>query len=135
MRFVDSNVFVYHLADDSAFGGRAGEILSAIEEGETAATSTLVVAQVCGYLRWKRLEDAIPTFIDLLRSLPSLTKEDTTFLDVNLAYALQGATKLQWRMWDDLVIASQMRRLGIEEIYSNDQDFDAIRGIKRIFWY
>lgn len=133
MRFVDSNVFVYHLADDPVYGERAGEILSRIEAGEATATSTLVIAQVCSYLKWKKLEVAISTFIDLLRSLPSLDKEDTTFLDVASAYALQEKTKLKWKMWDDLVIASQMRRLGIEEIYSNDKDFDSIYRVKRVF--
>ena len=133
MRFVDSNIFVYHLADDSFYGKRAGDILSTIEKGEKAATSTLVIAQVCAYLKWKKLERAIPMFIDLLRSLPSLSKEDTTFLDVVSAYALQEETKTEWRMWDDLIIASQMKRLGIKEIYSNDRDFDAICWAKRVF--
>ncbi len=133
MRFVDSNIFVYHLADDPTHGRRAEEILMSIEKGEKVAASTLVVAQVCGYLKWKKLERAIPTFIDLLRSLPSMIKEDTTFFDVVSAYALQEETKLPWRMWDDLIVASQMKRLGINEVYSNDKDFDAIRGIKRVF--
>ncbi len=133
MRFVDSNIFVYHLADDHLYGKKAGDILSTIEKGEEAATSTLVIAQVCAYLKWKKLERAVPIFIDLLRSLPSLSKEDTTFLDVVSAYALQEETKTGWRMWDDLIIASQMNRLGIKEIYSNDRDFDAIRWVKRVF--
>ncbi|MBI5253178.1 MAG: type II toxin-antitoxin system VapC family toxin [Euryarchaeota archaeon] len=133
MRFVDSNIFVYHLADDPFYGKRAGDILSTIEKGEKAATSTLVIAQVCAYLKWKKLERAIPMFIDLLRSLPSLSKEDTTFLDVVSAYALQEETKAGWQMWDDLIIASQMSRLGIKEIYSNDRDFDTIRWVKRVF--
>ena len=40
---------------------------------------------------------------------------------------------LKWRFWDDLVIAAQMSRMGIREIYSNDKDFDKIPGVKRIF--
>ena len=35
--------------------------------------------------------------------------------------------------WDDLVIAAQMKRLKVPEIYSNDTDFDTIPGVKRIF--
>jgi predicted nucleic acid-binding protein len=133
MRFVDSNVFVYHLADDPVYGERAVEILASIEKGEEAATSTLVIAQVCGYLKWKKMEHVIPTFITLLRSLPSLSKEDTTFLDITSACTLQEETKTSWRMWDDLVIVSQMKRLGIREIYSNDKDFDVFPWVKRIF--
>jgi predicted nucleic acid-binding protein len=33
-------------------------------------------------------------------------------------------------MWDDILIAAQMERIGINEIYSN---FDKIPQIKRIF--
>ena len=36
-------------------------------------------------------------------------------------------------MWEDIVIASQMKRLDITEIYSNDEDFDKNPWIKRIF--
>ena len=36
-------------------------------------------------------------------------------------------------MWDDLVLAAQMDRLGVTEIYSNDADFDKLRGLKRVF--
>lgn len=133
MRFVDSNVFVYHLAGDPNYGGRAEEILSSIEEGEKAATSTLVLTQVCSYLKWKKAFDSIPPFLDLLRSLATLEKHDTKFEDFTFARKLKGEEELQWRLWDDLVIASQMDRLEIHEIYSNDSDFDSIPWIHRIF--
>lgn len=132
MRFVDANVFVYHLADDPTHGKRAEEILTRIEKGESAATSTLVISQVCSYLKWKKREDAIPVFVNMLRSLPALLKEDTTFVDITSALALVEEKNTSWKQWDDLVILSQMRRLGIAEIYSNDIDFDAL-GVKRIF--
>ena len=35
-------------------------------------------------------------------------------------------------MRDDLVIAAQMKRLGISEVYSNG-DFDMIHGVQRLF--
>lgn len=133
MRFIDSNVFIYHLAGDPSYGKRAEEILLSIEGDEKAVTSTLVISQVCAYLKWKKVPDSIPIFIDLLRSLPMLEKHDTTFEDLTAAYALKGKTKLSWNHWDDLVIASQMARMGIEEIYSNDQDFDKIPHVRRIF--
>jgi len=133
MRFVDSNIFVYHLAGDTLHKKKSEGILTRIENGEPAFTSTLVVAQVCSYLRWKRAWHSIPPFIDFLRSLPGLGKCDTTFEDFSTARVLMEETGLHWRCWDDLVIAAQMKRLGIEEIYSNDVDFDQIPGIRRIF--
>ena len=131
-RFVDSNVFVYHLADDPAYGGRARSILKAIQEGEEAVTSSLAISQVCGYMKWKKKADRIPAFLSLLRSMPSMSKADTTFSDFVRAQEKIG-DKGDWKAWDDYVIAAQMERWGTKEVYSNDSDFDAIEGVRRIF--
>lgn len=133
MRFVDSNVFVYVLAGDPRYGDIARNILKRIEDGEEAVTSTLVVTQVCSYLRWKKRYDVIPIFLRLLKSLVGLEKIETGFEDFDYAMKLISRYKLDWGMWDDAVIAAQMLRNNISEIYSNDLDFDRIPGIKRIF--
>lgn len=133
MRFIDSNVFVYHMAGDPEYGDIASEIMGRVEKGEEAATSTLVISQVCGYLKWRGRDDVIPSFLGFLRSLPNLSKIDTVFIDFVEARELCLRYRLSWRSWDDLVIAAQMNRMGIREIYSNDKDFDKIPGIKRIF--
>lgn len=133
MRFIDSNVFVYHLAGDPQYGKRATGILESVENGEETVTSTLAIAQVCGYLRWKKREKAIPVFLGLVRGLTSLRKIETQFIDFAEATDLQRESRLPWKEWDDLVIAAQMKRLGVSEIYSRDSDFDAIPQIKRIF--
>ena len=132
MRFVDANVFIYHLASDPKFGKTAEEILRRIEDEEQAATSTLVISQVASYLKWKKKASVIPNFMDFLQSLPNLTKMETSFMD------FVESRKIEQRAngtaaWDDLVIASQMRRNKLDEIYSNDSDFDDIPGIRRLF--
>ncbi len=131
MRFVDANIFIYHLASDPKYGKVAKGILTRIQNGEEAAlTSTIVVSQVSSYLKWKKKTSTIPIFLDFLLSLPNMTKAETTFADyVNLT----TSTEIRANNWDDLVIASQMGRHGIDEIYSNDSDFDSIPGIKRVF--
>jgi len=121
------------MAEDPEYGDIASEIIKRIEGGEEAATSTLVISQVCGYLKWRRRDDVIPSFLGFLRSLPNLSKIDTVFIDFVEARELCLKHRLNWRFWDDLVIAAQMNRMGIREIYSNDKDFDKIPGIKRIF--
>lgn len=132
-RFVDSNVFVYHLAADLNYGKKARNILEKIETGEKTVTSTLIVTQVCSYLKWKRKQNAIPTFLSLLKSLTSLQKIETQILDFEEARRIQSTLKLPWSMWDDIVIISQMKRLNTKEIYTNDKDFDKIPWIKRTF--
>lgn len=133
MRFVDSNVFVYHLAADPTYGQKARNLLEKIGAGEKSATSTLVITQVCSYLKWKRRQSAIPLFLSLLKTLTSLQKIETRMLDFEEARNIQTELSLPWSMWDDIVIAAQMRRLDIKEIYSNDNDFDKFPWIKRVF--
>jgi predicted nucleic acid-binding protein len=133
LRFLDSNVFVYHMASDARYGDKAEKILTRIESGEEALTSTLVIVQVCWYLKCEGSVAKIPLFLALLQSLPSLTKDETSFEDFTAAVSLAESHGMPWKMWDDLVIAAQMKRLGLREIYSNDADFDRIPGIHRVF--
>jgi len=131
--FVDSNIFVYHLAADQVYGERAKKIIERIEGGEESFTSTLVIAQVCSYLKWKKQENVIPLFLSFLKGLVSLQKVETSILDFEEARNIQQQYNLSWTMWDDILIVAQMKRIGINEIYSNDKDFDRIPQIKRIF--
>ena len=133
MRFVDANIFVYHMAEDPRYGNIATSILRRIEKGEKASISTLVISQVCSYLKWRKRPEVIPNFLSFLRSLPNLAKVDTTFMDFVQAQEFGTKNNLDWKLWDDLVITMQMKRLKIDEIYSNDKDFDIIPGVKRIF--
>jgi predicted nucleic acid-binding protein len=130
---VDSNIFVYHLAADQVYGERAKKIIERIEGGEESFTSTLVIAQVCSYLKWKKQENVIPLFLSFLKGLVSLQKVETSILDFEEARNIQRRYNLSWTMWDDILIVAQMKRIGINEIYSNDKDFDRIPQIKRIF--
>lgn len=133
MRFIDSNVFVYHLAADPTYGQTAKNLLEKIEAGEKSVTSTLVITQVCSYLKWKGRQNVIPLFLSLLKRLTSLQKVETHMLDFEEARSIQLELSLSWSMWDDIVIAAQMKRLNLKEIYSNDNDFDKIPWVKRIF--
>ena len=121
------------MAQDPKYSETAAEIIKRIEEGEEASTSTLVIAQVCGYLKWKRRPDVIPRFLSLLLSFPNVNKIETTFSDFVQARELIAKQNIECKLWDDLVIASQMKRLNIKEIYSNDEDFNIIPNVKRIF--
>lgn len=93
----------------------------------------MVVAQVCSYLKWKGRPEVIPKFLSFLLSLPNVDKVETTFTDFVQARELSMKQNINWELWDDLVIASQMKRLTIKEIYSNDEDFDIIPDVRRIF--
>ncbi|MEM2122561.1 MAG: hypothetical protein QXE79_02880 [Candidatus Bathyarchaeia archaeon] len=61
-----------------------------------------------------------------------MDKVEMHMLDFGKAKSIQLELGLPWSMWDDVVIAAQMRRLNIKELYSNDKDFE-IPWIKRTF--
>lgn|GEM_PF-6390875 len=48
-----------------------------------------------------------------------------------LSYARREGISL--KMWDDLIIAAQMKREGIRIVVSNDRDFDRIDWVTRVF--
>lgn len=132
-RFVDSNLFVYVMMQDPSFAAKSLRILTGFEEGgETGWTSTLVLSQVFSHLKKRGKHLVIDKFYGYLESSPIVVSE-TSRDDITLARDIKNEQALPWSMWDDLVIAAQMRRAKISEIYSNDADFDRIRGLKRIF--
>lgn len=133
-RFIDANVFVYLLSADPRYSEKALEILEAAEKGlYEAYTSTLAVSQVLAHLERRRRGRALGLFLSYLEDSPVAVVE-TTWHDFLEARRLAEENKLLLHsMWDDLVIAAQMKRLGVEEIYSNDRDFDRVPGIRRLF--
>jgi len=88
MRFIDSNIFIYHLAGDERYGETASKIIGRISNGEEVAASTLILSQVIAYLRWKKKTYVIPRFIDYLRSSPTIHKLKTNFTDYVTAQKL-----------------------------------------------
>ncbi|MEM2881689.1 MAG: hypothetical protein QXL35_00345 [Candidatus Bathyarchaeia archaeon] len=73
--------------------------------------------------------DVVPSFLAFLPPLPDLLKADTTFIDLVRAQEIRVEYNLDWRIWDDLVIAARIEWLGIDEIYSNDEGFDPKEGV------
>jgi len=119
--------------NDPTFAARALKILSGIEEGkETGWTSTLALAQVFSHLKTRGRYDVVDRFYDYLEGSP-IGVTETTLDDLAEARKIREEQGQSWSAWDDLVLAAQMKRLGVDEIYSNDADFDRMKGTKRIF--
>jgi len=132
-RFIDSNIFIYVLLKDPRYGKTALQILERIERGEERGlTSTLTLTQVYAHLIRRKKGKVIAKVYEYLDEAP-IDVIDTKYDDFKKAFELRKEKNLPWEMWDDLVIASQMMRAKVEEIYSNDEDFDKIPGVKRIF--
>jgi len=132
-RFVDSNIFIYILLKDPRYGTACLRMLERIEKGEDeGVTSTLVVSQVIAHLARRGKDEAIKLFIDYIQEA-GIAVMETTFLDFVEAVAEMNRLNLSCSMWDDLVLACQMRRGKVQEIYTNDRDFEKIGWVKPIF--
>ena len=55
----------------------------------------------------------------------------TRFSRISCYICVRERAGLSWQHWDDLVIAAQMERLDIKEIYPNDKDFEKILGLRK----
>lgn len=131
MRFVDTNVFIYHLAQDPAHSPTSTQIVRRIKAGEAAVTSTFVVSESCAFLARAQAGGDLQPLMGLLSDLTAtgnLNVVETTLDDFSSA-----ALAAPIRLWGDFVIRKQMQRLGLKEIYSADQDFDRMPGIVRVF--
>lgn len=118
MRFVDTNVFVYCITDHPRFGETSTRILKRIEKGEKAATSTLVLCEVSWVLEAMGNQNAIKSCLEQIMSYQDLRIEVFDSDDL-----LVGANNMALFGLDfnDGVNLSIMTRLGISEVYSNDQ--------------
>lgn len=132
VRFVDSNVFVYHIDRNPVFGEASHKILKRVEEGEEAVTSTLVLEEVFIHVEQEYSPQNIPSALHSILSYLSLRIVPYVVEDMLRAIEILEDTEFTVD-WDDAVIAAVMERLEIGEIYSNDHHFDKIPSVKRVF--
>jgi len=132
VRFVDSNVFVYHIDRNPVFGETSRKILKRVEEGEEAVTSTLVLEEVSIHVEQEYSPRNIPSALHSILSYLSL--RIVPYFVEDMLRAIEILEDAEFTVdWDDAVIAAVMERLEIDEIYSNDHHFDKIPSVKRVF--
>lgn len=132
MRFVDSNVFIYVITKDPKFHQTAKKILSRVEVGEEAVTSTVVLEEVFAFLEGRKASNRIPEVLRAIRSYVGLRIIPYNMTD--MVDAVDLMRRLEFRVdWDDALVASIMKRYGVSEIYSNDSHFDLMPKVRRIF--
>jgi predicted nucleic acid-binding protein len=117
-RFIDANVFIYSITAHPRFGKIANSILERIQEGEAALTSTLVLCEVAWVLEAMGRQGDIKPTLEKIMSFRTLE-----VMDFNEDDLLIGANNMSIEQVDfnDGVNLALMMRLGILEVYSNDQ--------------
>jgi predicted nucleic acid-binding protein len=130
-RFVDANIFIYAFTEHSLFGKTAKNILERIENGESAITSTLVLCEVSWVLEAMGRQGSIKLTLEKLMSYNTLK-----IVSYNSGDLLVGANNMATENLDfnDGINLALMMRLGINEVYSNDQKhFGRVDFLKLIF--
>jgi predicted nucleic acid-binding protein len=118
MRFLDTNIFIYVATNHPRFGETSTTILQRVESGEEAATSTLVLCEVAWVLEAMGRQGDIKDTLEKVLSYSSLEVISFDSDDLIVGSNLMAAHRVGF---NDAVNLAIMERLGIHEIYSNDE--------------
>ena len=131
MRFVDSNVFIYVLVkspkDDYVIAKR---ILQRIEEGEEAVTNTAVIQEIVNWLEYNNRRREIEKLLTAINSYIAMKKAGVSWSD--MIAAIDDMNKYGLDFVDALTLQT-MKRNNINEIYTNDRDFDRVKWVRRVW--
>ena len=131
MRFVDSNVFIYVLVkspkDDYIIAKR---ILQRIEEGEEAVTNMAVIQEIVNWLEYNNRRKEIEKLLTAINSYITMKKAEVSWSD--MIAAIDDMNKYGLDFVDALTLQT-MKRNNINEIYTNDRDFDRVKWIRRVW--
>lgn len=129
-RFVDTNIFLYVIQAHPKHGETSREILKRIDRGQPGVTSLINLGEICWWLEKHKKGDLIKEKVELINSILNLEIVPLTRED----FIRAGEFIKKYRIdFNDCLCLSVMERLKINEIYSNDEDFDQVGWVKRIF--
>ena len=131
MRFVDSNVFIYVLVkspkDDYMTAKR---ILQRIEEGEETITNTAVIQEIVDWLEYNNRRREVKMLLTAINSYITMKKAEISWND--MMEAISDMNRYDLDLVDALALQT-MKKNNVKEIYTNDRDFDRVKGVKRIW--
>ena len=131
MIYIDANVFFFANFDQTGKGQTARKIIEEIGEGErpAAITSALTMDEVMwAVIKNKKMAELRATIEDIY-AMPNLAIKEVNANIPLLALSLLEEHGLKPR---DAFHAAIMKGSGVNEIVSDDSDFDKVKWIKRI---
>jgi len=128
MIYMDANFFVLYNFDQTAKGENARKIQQQIIDGMKSATSSLALDEVMWVIMKTKRTEALRNTIQDIYAMPNLIITEVPGHVPLLALDLIENHNLKPR---DAFHAAIMHNLGINEIVSDDPDFDRVDWIKR----
>jgi predicted nucleic acid-binding protein len=124
-------VFIYALTAHPHFGKTAKNILERIEKGEAAVTSTLVLCEIAWVLEAMGRQGDIKPTLEKILSYKTLEVVDFNEDDLLMGASNMAAENIDF---NDGVNLALMMRLGVSEVYSNDQKhLGKLESLKLVF--
>lgn len=126
--YLDSNVFIYSILEDTTLGEQALNILQMVQDGKLEAHTSILTFDEIVYVvkKTKNIEQAIlagNAFLDFNNLKIADAKKETAR---NALKAIEEYSLLP----RDALHYSTMKLLGISEIITEDKDFRKIKEIK-----
>jgi predicted nucleic acid-binding protein len=125
--FIDTNVFIYAVAEDSPYHAGAVETLEALGAGRTsAATSVTVIEELWHHelrSRLRGLDGAAEATFTLMRPVLAVTDE---ILAAAIALKVRGLGA------NDRIHVATCHANGIDTVLTADRGFDAAPGLRRV---
>ena len=138
MRFIDSSVFLYAFIkpkrkiprDVLELKKKAKNILIRVDEGEEVATTVVHITEIANILETHISKTKSIEYVEAILSKPSIH-----IYDVDIASYTEALLKAKEYFIgiNDALALVFMEKLGINEIYSFDKDFDKIKSIRRVY--
>ena len=129
MNYFDSNLIIYAMLDETEPGDWARDILESVQnEKMTACTSFLTFDEVFYKVNKARGLDVAIKDLEAFLAMSNMR-----FVDVNDAVIWKALELIkEYQLFPrDAIHAATAFIAGAETIYSQDTDFDSIRGLKR----
>lgn len=125
--FIDANIFLeVELGDERS--AECKEFFLKIHKGMRAITSDFVVYTCLLQLENKSSLEKMQDFIIFLDNMESIEIHSPTYQTIYNAFEIMK----RGLDFDDALVVSIMKSLGVEKLISFDGDFDKIKEIKRI---
>ena len=138
MRFLDANTFIYAYykpkrqltPKEKKMKEHAKKIIANVSQGKEEVITTVVhISEVANILKHGISKDELETIIRGLFMLDNVEIADVTRNSYFAAIELGEDLKLEI---NDALAVDVMRLSGVDEIYSFDEDFNQIEGIRRL---
>jgi predicted nucleic acid-binding protein len=150
--FVDANTFVYHFAPDPMFGPSCGQLIQRIDSQDLHGyTSTHILSEIAHRLmtieastlfgwpfqgiayRLQKHPAQLQKLSAFRQAVETVLNSKMQVLSISPPLVLTATTLSQQTglLSNDALIAAVMQANGLNNIASNDADFDRVPGIKR----